>query len=72
MQWVQRYGADQPLMQWVPLIEKIQAAGKSVIVDLQPDELDEFTSRVAPEGVMLWTPAEPKDQRDVLERVKRW
>ncbi len=59
-------------MQWIPLSQKIQAAGKSVIVDLQPDELDEFMSKVAPEGLMLWTPAEPKDQQDVLEKVKTW
>jgi len=59
-------------MQWLPLIEKIQAAGKSVIVDLQLDELDEFISKTDPTGVMLWIPAEPKDQQDVLDRLKRW
>ena len=72
IQWVQGYGADKPIMQWVPLINRIQAAGKSVIVDLQPDELDQFMSAVAPEGIMLWTLAGPEDQRDVLEKVKMW
>ena len=59
-------------MQWVPLIKKVQAAGKSVIVDLELDELDGFMGEVAPEGVMLWIPAEPDAQQDVLERVKGW
>jgi hypothetical protein len=43
-----------------------------VIVDLELDELDEFTGKVAPEGVMLWVRAEPDVQRDVLESVRRW
>jgi hypothetical protein len=72
IQWVQGYGKDAPIMQWIPLIEKIQNAGKSVIVDLQLDELDEFMSKVDPAGIMLWIPAEPKDQKDILERVKSW
>jgi len=72
IQWVQGYGDDSPIMQWVPLIKKIQEAGKSVIVDLQTGELDEFMKKVDPTGIMLWIPAEPKDQREVLERVKGW
>jgi len=72
VQWVQGYGAEEPIMQWIPLIEKIQQAGKSVIVDLKLDELDDFMRAVDPTGIMLWIPAEPKDQREVLERVKRW
>ena len=72
IQWVQGYGEGKPIMQWMPLIEKIQAAGKSVIADLQLDELDEFMGKVAPDGIMLWIPAEPEEQQDVLERVKKW
>ena len=72
IQWAQGYGEDAPIMQWLPLIEKIQAAGKSAIVDLQLDELDEFMSRTDPAGIMLWIPAGPKDQADVLARVKNW
>ena len=72
VQWVQGYGDDAPIMQWLPLIEKIQAAGKSVIVDLQLDELDEFMSKTDPRGIMLWIPAAPKDQQEVLDRVSKW
>jgi hypothetical protein len=72
VQWVQGYGADQPIMQWVPLIRKIQQAGKSVIVDLQLDEMEEFMAAVDPTGIMLWVPAQPKDQAAVLDRVRRW
>jgi hypothetical protein len=72
IQWVQGCGNDRPIMQWIPLVEKIQAAGKSVIVDLQLDELDGFMKKVDPTGVMLWIAAEPKAQRDVLAKVKAW
>lgn len=72
VQWVQGYGVNQPILQWVPLIKKIQAAGKSVIVDLQVSELDDFMKAVDPAGILLWVAAEPRDQRDVLSRVERW
>ena len=72
VQWVQGYGVEQPILQWVPLIEKIQQAGKSVIVDLQCDELDQFMRRVDWTGIMLWIPAEPRNQAEILQRVARW
>ncbi|MCK5736700.1 MAG: hypothetical protein KAH21_09485, partial [Spirochaetaceae bacterium] len=72
IQWVQGYGKDQPIMQWIPLIQKVQESGKSIIVDLQLDELDEFISKVDPTGIMLWIPAEPEDQKDVLQKVAGW
>ena len=37
----------------------------------KPD-FDEFISKTDPRGIMLWIPAEPKDQQDVLDRVKKW
>jgi hypothetical protein len=72
IQWVQGYGDDQPIAQWIPMIQKIQEAGKSVIVDLQLDELDAFMAKVDPAGIMLWIPAEPGDQQAVLEKVAGW
>ncbi|MDP6524586.1 MAG: hypothetical protein QGH15_10230 [Kiritimatiellia bacterium] len=72
VQWVQGYGQDKPIMQWIPLVEKVQQAGKSIIVDLQLDELDEFMSKVDPTGIMLWIPAKPEDQRAILEKVSKW
>jgi len=70
--WVQGYGINEPIMQWLPLIKKIQEAGKSVIVDLKMHELDEFIKKVDPTGIMLWIPAEPSEQKDILERVSQW
>ncbi len=72
VQWAQGYGRDQPIMQWVPLVEKIQQAGKSVIVDLGLDEIEPFMAAVDPTGIMLWVPADPKDQPEVLDTVRKW
>ncbi|MEI7901380.1 MAG: hypothetical protein WCK89_14115 [bacterium] len=72
IQWVQGYGEDSPILQWIPLIRKIQAAGKSVIVDLLPEELDDFVKQVDPDGIMLWVDAAPSAQDDILRRVSRW
>jgi len=70
--WDQGCGSDEPIMQWLPLIKKIQEAGKSVIVDLKMHELDEFMKKVDPTGILLWIPAEPSEQKDILERVSQW
>jgi len=72
IQWVQGYGVDTPILQWVPLIRKIQEAGKSVIVDLKTEELDDFIQRVDRTGIMLWVDAEPSCQSELLKRVSRW
>jgi len=39
-----------------------------VIVDLSLKELDGLTAALDPTGVMLWIPAEPRDQPEVLAR----
>jgi len=72
LNWVQGYGINEPIMQWHPLIKKIQEAGKSVIVELKMFELDEFIKKVDPTGIMLLIPVEPSEQKDVLEQVSQW
>ena len=72
IQWVQGMGEYQPIMQWVPLIKKIQAAGKSVIVDLQMNELEPFLSEVSPEGIFIWVAADEGIQPDIIRRISKW
>lgn len=72
IQWAQGVGADRPILQWVPLIRKIQAAGKSVIVDVAPDELEALIGALRPEGLFLWIGAEPGTEEDILRCVERW
>lgn len=72
IQWVQGVGDDLPILQWIPVIKKIQAAGKGVIVDLQLDELEPLIAQTSPHGLFLCIPAEEKDQPDILKRLERW
>jgi hypothetical protein len=73
IQWVQGVGDDLPIMQWVPLIKRIQAAGKSVVVDLSPAELEDFIGVVKPEGIFLTMASEDEaEERAILKRIARW
>jgi hypothetical protein len=73
IQWVQGPGDDTPILQWVPLIKRIQAAGKSVVVELTRDELEPFIQAVRPEGILLCLPSEDEEEeRSVLKRLEKW
>ncbi len=73
IQWVQGVGDDWPIMQWVPLIQRIQAAGKSVVVDMDLKDLDAFMEAVKPEGILLCLPSENEEEElEVLKRLEKW
>jgi len=72
IQWVQGMGRDLPIMQWVPLLKRLRAAGKSLVVDLQLDELDDFIAAMKPEGLLLCLAADEGLQPDILKRIERW
>jgi hypothetical protein len=73
LQWVQGVGDDLPILQWVPLIRRIQAAGRSVVVDLDKSELEGFISAVKPEGIFLCVASENEEEEHaILGRVARW
>ena len=73
IQWVQGVGEDRPIMQWLPLIKKIRAAGKSVVVDLEQHELEGFISEMEPEGILLCIPSnDEEEQREIIKRVEKW
>lgn len=72
IQWVQGVGDDLPIGQWLPVIRKIQAAGKGVIVDLQLSELEPFIDAMKPDGLYLCIAAAEQDQPDIIKRLERW
>ena len=72
IQWVHGVGDDAPIMQWIPVIEKIQASGKGVIVDLQLHELEPFIAATKPKGLYLCIAAEEKLQPEILNRLEQW
>ncbi|MBC7960553.1 MAG: hypothetical protein H7X94_11840, partial [Vallitaleaceae bacterium] len=73
IQWVQGVGTDLPIMQWIPFIKKIQASGKSLVVDLHPSELEAFIGEMSPEGLMLcMNSSDEEEQQKILKRVEKW
>jgi hypothetical protein len=72
IQWVQGMGNDTPIMQWVPFIKKIQKAGKSLVLDIQLNELDDFIAAIHPEGIMLCIAADEDIQPDIIKRIGKW
>ena len=72
IQWVQGVGDDLPILQWLPVIRRIQAAGKGVVVDFQLDELEPLIAAMEPEGLYLCLAAAEELQPDVLKRLEKW
>lgn len=70
IQWV--YGAGQPsASHWIPVLKKIQDAGKLIQVTIEPEELDILMQYLKPEGVMYVTScSSEKDARDLLEKAE--
>jgi len=73
IQWVQGYGPERSIMQYVPMIQKIQRAGKSVVVDLDLHDLEIFMAAVSPEGILLCINEHDEAvQGDVINALMKW
>jgi hypothetical protein len=72
IQWVQGLGLDWPILQWLPLLKRILDAGKSVLVDVPIEELDEFMIQMPREGVFLCLGVREGEEMETLRRVERW
>jgi hypothetical protein len=72
IQWVQGMGLDQPIMQWIPLLKRIRKAGKSLVIDLELDELEPFIEALRPEGILLCMSVDPSARPEILRRLEKW
>lgn len=73
IQWVQGVGEDEPVMQWLDLIKKIQASGKSLVLDIKKEELEEFIENVRPDGLFLCiSESDPEQQQQIIKRIEKW
>ena len=73
IQWVQD-PHKQAIMQWVPLIKKVLAAGRSIIVDLKHGELEEFIAAMdSPNGIYLWIDSDDEEEQlAIIKRLEQW
>jgi hypothetical protein len=72
IQWVQGLGKDWSILQWLPLLKRVLDAGKSVLVDVPTEELDEFMKRMPREGVFLCLGVQDGEEPEMLRRVEKW
>lgn len=72
VQWVQGMGRDTSLLQWIPLLKKIQSAGKSLVLDVQINELEDLIRTMDPKGLMLCISADETIQPEIIKRIKKW
>ena len=73
IQWVQGVGEDEPIMQWLDLIKKIQSAGKGLVLDIKKDELEGFIEEMNPEGMFLCIPeSNVETQKAIIKRIEKW
>ncbi len=72
IQWVP--GAGQPPMShWIPLLRRIQAAGRALHLTVTPDEVETLFTELAPNGLMLHTSvASEAEARALVRAVARW
>jgi hypothetical protein len=71
IQWVPGAGREA-ILQWVPLIRRIQQAGKSILVYTTPQEIPPLLGEVSACGLCIGTTcASEQEARDLLDVVKR-
>jgi len=71
IQWVPGSGREE-LLQWVPLVRRIQAAGKAVQVLARPEEVEPFLREVSPKGLLITTSCRSEAEgRQLVELVTR-
>ncbi|MDR3148372.1 MAG: trimethylamine corrinoid protein 2 [Treponema sp.] len=70
IQWV--YGAGQPsASHWLPVLKKIQAAGKCFQVQASPDDMPILLENLAPEGAMYMVGTRTESEARDLEALAK-
>jgi hypothetical protein len=72
IQWVPGAGA-RPTVEWIPLLNRIQDAGKLVYAYCDKANVRKLVQELRPEGLMLVTSCDSVEEADrLLEDVERW
>lgn len=73
IQWVQGVGDDAPMVQWLPFVKKVQAAGKGIVIDLAYQELDAYMEAIPCKGLYITMATENADQEaEVIKKLEQW
>jgi hypothetical protein len=65
IQWVPGAGAA-PMSEWIPLLQRIQAAGKLLVLECEKWEVEKLLAALRPEGLLLQTRCDSVEEADQL------
>jgi len=69
IQWLPGAGREE-ISQWIPLIQRVQAAGKGIAIYVQPGEIARVLSECKPEGLFINTTCQDEDEaRRLVESI---
>ena len=72
IQWVPGDGKS-PMSKWIPLLRRIQAKGKLLVLACEPWEVETLLAELEPEGVLLSTTCDSQDEaQELLKKSARW
>lgn len=72
IQWVPGAGA-KPMVEWIPLLKKIQDAGKLIVAGCAKASVRKLLQELNPEGLLLGTRCDSEDEaRKLLQDVEKW
>ncbi|NLF02225.1 MAG: hypothetical protein GX601_14735, partial [Anaerolineales bacterium] len=57
IEWVPGAGRDEDMLTWVPLVQRIQEHGKSIVTSVPYAQVESFLRAVRPEGICIRTRA---------------
>jgi hypothetical protein len=71
IQWVPGARWDGQMLEWLPLLKRIQAAGKGLHLSVKPEEVLPLVRALRPEGLLLSTSCRSEvEARDLLRAVE--
>jgi hypothetical protein len=71
IQWQKGVNGGNTL-DWLPLLKKIQAGGKAIMVDCRPDEVAPLCEALRPEGLFVGTCCDtPEESEELIARINR-
>jgi len=68
IQWVPGAGAAPPI-EWMPLLKKIQSAGKRLHIEVDPSNVERAIKSLKPDGLFLSVPCSTEKEADKVLRV---
>ena len=72
IQWVPGAGAP-PMPHWIPLLKRIQAAGRGLHLLTEPEHVETLLRELSPKGLMVQTSVESEEEaREMVRQVGKW